>query len=63
MTDFDKWLKECDAEYIGVLCASIAQQTMLQNRYRDNKEIKDNAMLIIYMCKLEIKKIEEEHYV
>jgi len=63
MKGFKQWLAECDSQYVGVLCASIAQQTMFMNRYKDMQEIKDNAMLIIYMCKLKIKRIEEEHYV
>lgn len=62
MKNFNQWLKECDAEYIGALCASIAQQTVFANKYKDNQEIKDNALLIIYMAKMEIKKIEGEHY-
>lgn len=60
--EFKKYLIECDSEMIGVHCETIAQQTRIMLKYKNiDKEIHDNAMLLIYMAKMDIEEIEGRH--
>lgn len=55
--EFKKWCAEQDADHMAVLCDIIAYNRGLLRRTKD-KEIKDNALLIIYMAQKEMEGLE-----